>query len=240
MLDSGLKLSKDIFDIELLRISDITKFRTILGFLANQAGDLINYNNLANDSRSYFEQIKHYLFILEETFIIALLKPFFTNKATELKKNPKIYFVDTGIRNYILRNFNELDIRPDKGKIVENSIFTQLKIKQVDFLKYWRTLAKAEVDFIIEINPVRNSRCQKFSRTSNIKTQKTDISNGVNGKLIAIEVKYSSFKMPKVSRSFKNFLLQYSPEKALVLTKDFWGELTINKTVVKFIPVWYL
>ena len=203
-------INRDI--IELLKITDITKFRTILGLLANQLGNLINYNNLATDSQSYFEQIKHYLSILEETFIIGLIKPFFTNKTTELKKNPKVYFIDMGFRNHILHNFNALDLRPDKGKIVENSIFTQLKISEVSSLKYWRTLAKAEVDFIIE----------------------------VNGKLVPIEVKYSQFKIPKISRSYRNFLLQYHPEKALVLTKDFWGELTVDQTVVKFVPIWYL
>lgn len=203
-------ISRDI--IELLKITDITKFRIILGLLASYVGNLINYNNLASDSQSYFEQIKHYLSILEETFIIGLLKPFFTNRATELKKNPKVYFMDTGFRNYILHNFNELGIRPDKGNIVENSIFTQLKIRETNSLKYWRTLAKAEVDFVIE----------------------------VNGKLVPMEIKYSHFKIPKISRGFRNFLLQYHPERALVFTKDFWGELIIDQTVVKFVPVWYL
>jgi len=203
-------ITRDI--IELLKITDITKFRTILGLLANQAGSLINYNNLATDSQAYFKQIKHYLSILEETFIISLLRPFFTNKATELKKNPKIYFIDTGFRNYILNNFNELFLRPDAGEIIENTVFTQLKINQLDNLKYWRTLAKAEIDFIVEIG----------------------------NEIIPIEVKYSYLKAAKVSRGFRNFLLQYCPKRALVLTKGFWGELKIESSLVKFIPVWHL
>jgi len=203
-------ITRDI--IELLKITDITKFRIILGLLANQAGSLINYNNLATDSQAYFKQIKHYLSILEETFIISLLRPFFTNKATELKKNPKIYFIDTGFRNYILNNFNELFLRPDAGEIIENTVFTQLKINQLDNLKYWRTLAKAEIDFIVEIG----------------------------NEIIPIEVKYSYLKAAKVSRGFRNFLLQYCPKRALVLTKGFWGELKIESSLVKFIPVWHL
>ncbi len=75
----------------LLKITDVTKFRTILALLANQTGNLINYNNLAADSRTYFKQIRHYLSVLEETFIINLLRPFFTNKTAELKKNPEVY-----------------------------------------------------------------------------------------------------------------------------------------------------
>ncbi|MFQ6066744.1 MAG: ATP-binding protein [bacterium] len=203
-------ITRDI--IELLKITDITKFRTILGLLANQVGSLINYNSLTTDSQTYFKQIKHYLSILEETFIISLLRPFFTNKATELKKNPKIYFIDSGFRNYILNNFNELSLRPDGGEIIENAVFTQLKISQPDNLRYWRTLAKAEVDFIVEIGSEK----------------------------IPIEVKYSYLRVPKVSRGFRNFLLQYHPKRALVLTKGFWGELKIESSPVKFIPVWYL
>lgn len=145
-------------------------------------------------------------------FIISLLRPFFTNKTTELKKNPKIYFIDTGFRNHILNNFNELSLRPDGGEIIENAVFTQLKISQPDSLKYWRTLAKAEVDFIIEMG----------------------------SEIIPIEVKYSYLKAAKVSRGFRNFLLQYRPQRALVLTKDFWGELKIESSLVKFISVWYL
>jgi predicted AAA+ superfamily ATPase len=54
----------------MLLLPKIIQFRAILALLANQAGNLINYNNLAADSRTYFKQIRHYLSVLEETFII--------------------------------------------------------------------------------------------------------------------------------------------------------------------------
>lgn len=203
-------IRKDI--VELLKISDTTKLSKIILLLASQVGQLINYNNLANDSQTYFSQIKHYLSVLEETFIVGLLRPFYTNKISEIKKNPKIYFIDNGIRNYILRNFNKLHLRTDAGEIIENVVFSQLKIKQFDSIKYWRTLAGAEIDFILEIGQ----------------------------ELIPLEVKYTSFKKPKVSRGFRNFLLQYHPDRGVVLTKDFWGELKINSSLIKFIPVFYL
>ncbi len=98
------------------------------------------------------------------------------------------------------------------GGIIENAVFTQLKISEPDSLKYWRTLAKAEVDFIIEIG----------------------------NEIIPIEVKYSYLKVAKVSRGFRNFLLQYRPKRAMVLTEGFWGELKIESSLLKFVPVWYL
>ncbi|MCD6219405.1 ATP-binding protein [Candidatus Calescamantes bacterium] len=205
-------ITRDI--VELLRIKDFSKLRTVITLLSTRTGSLINYNDLGNSANIYFKELKHYLSILEETFIISLIKPFFSNKTTELKKNPKVYFTDNGLRNYILRNFNELSLRPDRGAIVENEVFNQLKIKEGEKyeIKYWRTLSKAEIDFVLQQNDF----------------------------LLPIEVKYSPLKSPEISRSYRNFLSQYRPDRAIVLTKNFWGELKIDKTLIKFIPVWYL
>lgn len=204
-------ISRDI--IELLKITDYSRLKILLTLLSSQIGNLVNYNNLAKDTQSYFKEVKHYLSILEETFIITLLKPFFRSKTSELRKNPKIYFIDNGLRNYLLNNFSDLSLRPDAGQVIENTIFSQFKIAQDDAysLNFWRTLAKAEVDFVL--------------RKEN--------------KIIPIEVKYSSFKIPQISRGFRSFLLEYQPEKVVVLTKNFWGELKINSTLIKFAPVWY-
>lgn len=206
-------ISKDI--VELLKMTDYSVFKKLVSFLAVQAGNLINYNSLIQDTQSYFKEIKRLLSILEETYIIELLKPFFRNKATELKKNPMIYFVDNGLRNYIMDNFSSLSLRVDAGQVIENEVFSQLKFKQQDDyqIKYWRTFGKAEVDFVLEKR---------------------------SGELLPIEVKYSRLKSPKVSRSFRSFLKTYNCSKALILTKGFFGEKRIGKTVIKFVPVWYL
>lgn len=205
-------VSRDI--IELLKITDYSKFKTLVAILSSQIGNLISYNNLTQDTQSYFKEIKQHLSILQETYIISLLKPFSTNKISELKKNPKAYFIDLGLRNYILGNFQDLSFRPDLGQIIENAVFSQLKFNQEDLylIKYWRTMGKAEVDFILE----------------------------KKGEIIPIEVKYSSFKIPKISRGFRSFISEYKPKRAVILTKGFWGELKINSTLIKFIPVWYL
>jgi predicted AAA+ superfamily ATPase len=202
-------ITKDI--IELLRINNLHKFRNLFILLANQIGNLINYNSLSSDVQSYFREVKHFISVLEETFIIFLLCPYFSNKITELKKNPKVYFVDIGLRNYAINNFNELDLRGDIGQIIENICLFQLRVRYPDFqIKYWRTLAKAEVDFILELG----------------------------NEIIPIEVKYSV--EPKISRSLRNFISEYKPKKVLVITRGFSGEEKINSSLVKFIPAWYL
>lgn len=205
-------ITRDI--IELLKITDYTRFKTVVALLSSRIGNLVNYHNLSRDAQSHFKEIKRYLSILAETYVVSLLKPFFTNKTSELKKNPKAYFIDAGLRNYVLGNFQELSFRPDLDQIVENVVFSQLKFNPGDqySIKYWRTQGKAEVDFVLE--------------------KKNEI--------IPIEVKYSSFTSPRISRGFRSFISEYTPKRGVILSKNFWGELKIDSTLIKFVPVWYL
>ena len=76
--------------------------------------------------------------------MIQRAQPFYTNKLKEITKQPKIFFVDTGIRNTLSKTFSEPD-----GALFENYVFTEL-LKIGFSPKYWRTKSKAEVDFIIE------------------------------------------------------------------------------------------
>lgn len=204
-------VSQDI--IELLKITDYSALKKLLILLAAQIGSLVNYQNLARDAQSYFQEIKHHLSILEQTYIISLISPYFTNRVTEIRKNPKVYFIDLGLRNYILSAFQDLSVRPDLGSVIENVIFSQLKFrtKEESDIKYWRTIAKAEMDFIL---PKKQS-------------------------ILALEVKYSFFDSPKVSRGFRSFISEYRPKQAVILTKGFWGEWRLESTLIKFIPVWY-
>lgn len=205
-------ISKDI--IELLKITDVIKFRDIVGLLASQHTGLINFESLASDSKSYYREVKRFLSVLEETYVIKLLRPFHKNLSTELKKNPKLYFLDSGLRNYIVRNFNPIKIREDKGRLAEGFVFTSLAnlLQDEVEIKYWRTLAKAEVDFII---------------------------SSMHG-IIPVEVKYEIFKEPKINRSLRNFIYAYKPKKAIVITRDYWNSIKLDNTEIKFIPIIYL
>lgn len=212
---------KNIYDtyirrdiIELLRLKSVENYQNVVKLLASEIGNLVNYENLTSDSRTYFQELKHYMSILEETFIVKLLTPYFKNPVTELKKNPKTYFYDLGLRNYIIDNFNPIYARTDKGTLIENSVFCQLykKLPSEKIIKFWRTIAKAEVDFLV-----------------------------LSGQeLIPIEVKYAVFEKPKISRSFRSFIGQYHPKRGIVLTKGYWADIKIESTIIKFIPVWYI
>jgi predicted AAA+ superfamily ATPase len=146
---------RSIFNIFLLRdvrdilglIDDYRMFNLIKA-LSLQIGNVISYEELSALTQQRTFTLKKHLNMLGKTYIIHLLRPFFTNKRTELVKNPKVYFYDTGLRNAVINDFKNLDYRQDKGVLYENFIFSEL-IKNNLTLKYWRTKSKAEVDFII-------------------------------------------------------------------------------------------
>ena len=205
-------LEKDV--ISYLQITDVVKFKKLVSMLSYLSGDLISFEKLTTETQSYFKEINFLLDVLQQTYVIKLLKPFHKNLITELKKNPKVYFFDFGLRNYTINNFNNLEIRSDSGKLVENFVLNEISsiVGEKMFLNYWRTIAKAEVDFVL--------------------------SNG--NKILPIEVKFESFKKEKIGKSLYSFIKNYSPKFAIVATKDFWGEKQVENTKVKFIPSCYL
>ena len=194
----------------LLNLATEDKLVKLSKFLALQIGNMIKYEELSSASGlSYKETLKH-LNILEKTFIMKLIKPYFTNKRTELTKNPKSYFMDLGLRNFLIDDFRALRARNDAGAVMENYAYNLLQSLDITSgLKYWRTKSKAEVDFIIE-------------RQRNI---------------YPIEVKYVSKKI--IGKSFYSFIDKFKPKIGIILTKDYLGEEKIKNTKVKFIPLSY-
>lgn len=132
---------------EILDLSDDSRLIDLIKALSLQIGNILNYHELSLLTKFSFGELKKYLNILEKTYICSLIKPFHTNKRTEIIKSPKVYFFDLGFRNISIDNFTKE--RTDKGNIYENFIFSEL-IKNNIQPKYWNSKSKAEVDFIIE------------------------------------------------------------------------------------------
>jgi len=200
-------LLKDIKD--LLRLATDNELDRLGKFLAGQIGNIIKYQELAGACGLNYKELKKHLNILSKTYIISLVAPFFTNKRTELVKNPKVYFNDLGLRNYSLADWRAAGSRNDLGALAENYGFILLKSIFSRGVKYWRTKAKAEVDFVIEKEQT----------------------------VYPVEIKYISKRL--IGKSLYSFIEKFNPPTALILTKDYLGEEKINKTKVKFIPLAY-
>jgi len=125
-------------------------FYKLFRILASQTGSLVNINELSSEIRIKNETIENYLTVLQKCFHIVLTKPFFRNLKKELVKMPKVFLLDTGLRNCLLNNFQPLSVRTDKGELWENTVFRILADKYgPDAIHYWRTSAGNEVDFVI-------------------------------------------------------------------------------------------
>lgn len=131
---------------EIMHLPDDFRMVRLVKSLALQTGGIINYNDLSRRSELSYPRLKEYLNILEKTFICGFVPPWHRNRNTELVKQPKVYFHDTGFRNTCI-NDHSLD-RVDAGALFENFVFSEL-IKVGLEPGYWRTRSGAEVDYII-------------------------------------------------------------------------------------------
>ena len=152
-------LEKDIVKVYGLKYKQ--KISELIKYLAALNGSMLNYNELCGLTGLYDKEIKEILSILQDTYVLKIIKPFHKNLTTELKKNPKTYFVDTGLRNSITGRF---EFGNDEfGKLLENYILGKFRQEKVN---YWRTTAKAEVDFILnESVPIEVKITPKISRS---------------------------------------------------------------------------
>jgi len=141
----NLLIQREITSLE--KLLDQQKVVNFVRLLAVHAGNMINYTTLAKEGAVNINEVKRLLSLFSRTFVTQELPPFFRNKKLEIIKNPKIYFIDNGLRNAILNNFSE--VRPDSGVLHESFVFQEL-LKQDVKLRYWRTKMKAEVDFVVE------------------------------------------------------------------------------------------
>ena len=139
---------KDVRDLADVR--DILKFNKLLEILASQSGQLLNILELSNTAKLSRETIEHYLFLMENTYILKLVYPFSTNLRSELFKTPKIFFYDTGIAGMLwLKSLPKAII----GNMFETSLFSEFaKSLKKSELFYWRTQDKKEIDFILRRN----------------------------------------------------------------------------------------
>lgn len=141
-------IKKDIYESN-IRQDEI--FYRLFKILASQVGNLVNTSELANTLNVSRTSIDNYLYVMQKSFHIALIRPFFKNVRKELTKMPKVYFWDMGLRNFFVSNFNSLEIREDGGHLLENVTFRELAEKYpIDEIKFWRTTQNNEVDFIVE------------------------------------------------------------------------------------------
>ena len=125
-------------------------FYNLMRILAGQCGSLVNVNELSSTLRMRHETVNNYLGIMRKCFHISLVRPFYRNLRKELVKMPKVYFHDNGLRNSLINNFQQPNIRIDRGDLWENTVYRELANRYGDDeIHYWRTTSGNEVDFVL-------------------------------------------------------------------------------------------
>jgi predicted AAA+ superfamily ATPase len=187
----------------------------MISLLAAQTGSMINLSMLSNETNAALPTIRKYLWYAERTWFLKMLPPLHGNKIKEITKSPVVYFLDHGMRNFAIRMFGNIHNHRDHGFVFQNLVGMLLLDtlqRHIYDLHFWRTVNKAEVDFVIERyeNP------------------------------LPVEVKYSSLKKPEITRSLRSFIDHYHPSDAWVINLTCSDLMKVGTTNIHFIPFFTL
>ena len=141
---------------ELLSVKDINLFRTFLKLCAARIGQQLNLTNLSKEAGISMPTVKSWLSILESSYILYQLPPFFNNFNKRLVKSSKLYFYDTGLACFLLgiKHENALIESDFKGALFENLVINEYMKQNLhnnlyhDFY-YWRDSNGHEVDLMV-------------------------------------------------------------------------------------------
>jgi len=185
-------LYKDILQWEGIQKPD--RLLTLLKALAFQIGSQVSYNELSQVCGLDPKTVEKYILLLEKVFVIFRLSSFARNMRNELKFSRKVYFYDNGIRNALISNFNQMEMRDDRGALWENFLISE-RMKKLHYNDiwcnpyFWRTKDQQEIDYIEE-------------------------SDGV---ISAFEFKWNMKKQPKINAMFQT---TYQVETMKIISPD--------------------
>jgi hypothetical protein len=196
---------------QFFHVQHVGVFNDLTTLLAGSVGSQVQWETLARTTKSSAQTIHGYVDLLERTFVCRQVLPYTGNVVGSIRKMPKIYFIDSGLRNSVLSNFSTLSSRADRGHLVEQVVFQELCkiLEPTDRLTYWRTYYSAhEVDFVV----VRGES------------------------LVPIEVKDASMRNPEIPEGISDFCTTVGARRAIVMNRDFAGEAVVGTTTVTFLP----
>ena len=145
---------------QIAAIKDLSLFEKFVRLCAGRVGHILNLQSLANDVGVSHTTVRSWISILEASFIIFLLPPWFRNISKRLIKSPKLYFCDVGLASYLLGLENEHHVTRDplRGHLFENiAVIEAMKYRFNKGLRsnlfFYRDSGGNEVDLILEMGP---------------------------------------------------------------------------------------
>ena len=142
---------------QIMNIKDLALFRRFMSICAGRTGQILNMNELSNSIGIDNKTVRQWLSVLESSYIIYLLQPFYNNFNKRIIKAPKLYFYDTGVAAYLLNIRSATDLKNHfaKGALFENFIINELmkncyNNKVQPSFHYFRDSNGNEVDLLVE------------------------------------------------------------------------------------------
>lgn len=142
---------------QILQVKDLLQFERFIKLTASRIGQLVNYSSLASDVGVSAVTIKEWISVLEATYILVRLEPYFDNHGKRLIKSPKIYFTDTGLACYLLGidNVKQLTKDPLFGNLFENWVVIELMKARYNQgldprLYFYRDVTGREIDLLFQ------------------------------------------------------------------------------------------
>lgn len=148
-------LQRDIMQV--MNVKNMDEFRRFVVLCAARIGTEFNAQGLSNEIGMSIHTIQSWLNVLEASYIVFHLRPFYRNIGKRLAKKPKIYFFDTGLVCYLLgiRDEEQLSTHPLRGRIFENMVVSEMMKNlynkgQDNNLFFYRDKSQHEVDVVQE------------------------------------------------------------------------------------------
>ncbi len=148
-------VERDVRQIK--NITDLALFQRFVSLCAGRIGQQVNYTNLGNDLGLDYKTVQSWMSILQASYVVHLLPPFYKNFNKRIKKASKLYFYDTGLACFLLgiKSEAELDIHSFRGPLFENFVINELlknrfNRAQRSNLYYYRDSSGHEVDVVID------------------------------------------------------------------------------------------
>lgn len=148
-------IERDI--VQLQAIERLPEFGRLMLLAAARTGQVLNFADLGRDAGLPYVTLRRYMQVLEQTYQVTLVHPFFANLSKRLSKAPKLYWTDTGMAAHLLglRDLDALEHHPQLGALVETwvaqELQQQLSLAPIPMhLHGWRLPSGQEIDFLIE------------------------------------------------------------------------------------------
>jgi predicted AAA+ superfamily ATPase len=189
---SNSYLVKDILAFD--RVKNSKVLLDLLKLLAFQVGSEVSLSEVGTKIGADYKTVQRYLDLLEKAFVVIRLGGFSRNLRNEVTNKAKYYFLDNGIRNSLIAQFNGISQRNDIGQLWENFIFIE-RLKHRTYqsiyanMYFWRTYQQQEIDLVEDRD----------------------------GKLHGYEMKWSVSKMPKAPHQWAE---NYSNSSYEIVTPD--------------------